>query len=242
MKYFPFILIVWLTTNCTTAQETKLEPMKAHYNDQATGKCLTLYPGESKEIQQIILIRHGEPEVLRKGWRGRKEAVKFARDYDSVGVLPFDSEIHCLDGVITDKVYHSNLPRSRHTAELLFGDHLKLIEEYRFREFERKVVKFINVRMPLGVWMGISRALWFMDLNNKDIETFKEAKVRANENALFLAEQAKKEGQVILVAHGLHNRFVIRYLRENGWENIREGGSKYLAVNIMARMPSQVSP
>ena len=235
MKYLPILIITLFNFSRVTAQQSKLETLKNYYKNQSAQECLKIYEEEKSEICQIILIRHGEPDLNKKGWRGRNEAVRFAAAYDTVGIVPFDKKLHCFEGINTNKVYHSSLPRARHTAQLLFGAHLKLIENDRFREFERKVMKFINLKMPLLFWLGTSRLLWLMDLNNKDIETFKEAKSRAMENALFLAEQAKNDSQVILVAHGLHNKYVIKYLRENGWESVRNGGSKYLAVNVLAK-------
>ena len=199
-------------------------------------KCLSIYQDPKTKPYQIILIRHGEPDINKKGWRSRNQAEQFAGAYDTVGVIPFDKKLHCFDGLTTGRVYHSSLPRSRHTAQLLFGGNLELIENAKFREFERKVMKFINLKMPLMFWLGTSRILWFMDMNDKDIETFEEAKSRARENALFLAEEAKKDGQVILVAHGLLNRYLIKYLEKNGWEQVRNEGSGYLSVNILAKV------
>lgn len=218
----------------SVAQQTQLESLKTFYENQETGGCLKVYPDESPKSYQIILIRHGQPNLNKKGWRGRNQAVQYASAYDTVGIVPFDKTLLCLENITTDEVYHSSLPRARHTARLLFGENSKFIEDGRFREFERKVMKFINVKMPLGFWLGTSRILWLMGMNDKGIETLQQAKTRASENALFLAEQAKKDGQVILVAHGLHNRYVMKYLRKQGWELVRKGGSKYLAVNVLA--------
>ena len=241
-KYITIILIALLSGCHTLAQPSKLEEIETYYKNQDTRNqnadrrgCLQLYPEDGNESYEIILIRHGEPDVNKKGWKGRKQAEQFALAYDTVGVLPFDNKIHCLKGVTTKKVYHSSLPRSSHTAQLLFGNDFELIEDARFREFERKVMKFVNLKMPLMFWLGTSRILWLMGLNNKDIETFDQAKSRAMENALYLAEEAKKDEQAILVAHGLHNRYVMKYLQQNGWEQVRKGGSKYLAVNILAK-------
>ena len=216
-------------------QHATVEALKAYYKDQNGEGCLKIYNEGNPETPHIILIRHGKPALNKKGWRGRHAAAQYAAAYDTVGVEPFDNTIHCLEGISTGKAFHSTLPRSSHTAQLLFGDKLELIENARFREFERKVMKFVNLKMPLVFWLGTSRVLWLLNLNDKGIETFKQAKVRASENALFLAEEAKKDGQVILVAHGLHNKYVMKYLRKNGWKKVRNGGSKYLAVNVMVK-------
>ena len=42
-------------------------------------------------IDQIIIIRHGEPAMDKKGWKDRDEAIRYVKMYDSVGVYYNDS-------------------------------------------------------------------------------------------------------------------------------------------------------
>ncbi|MDN5213542.1 histidine phosphatase family protein [Fulvivirgaceae bacterium BMA12] len=220
------------------AQQNTLKPLKKYYSNQEPGTCLRIFEDPSDSIHQILLIRHGEPDLNKKGWRRRPAAMEYVKAYDSVGVIPFNEELHCLEGIKTDKVYHSSLHRARHTAQLLFKNKLQLIEDQRFREFERKVMGFINMKLPLGFWLGASRVLWMMGLNDKQIESFRAARSRARENAAFLARQAQDSGQAILVAHGFHNKYVMKYLKKDGWKLVNKGGNGYLAINVLAKIKS----
>ncbi|UII19471.1 histidine phosphatase family protein [Fulvivirga ligni] len=221
-------------------KKVSLKYVKDYYQKQSIDSCIVPFYDSTKNVDQIILIRHGQPDVTRGGWRNRDEAVIFTEVYDSVGVLSFKPMPLCPDNLRTDRVYYSNIPRARNTAERIFEDKYDMIEDARFREFERKVMPFFNIKMPLGWWLGNSRILWILGFNDKGIETFKEARQRAKENAHYLEQKADKEHLVILVAHGFHNKYVAKYLRKMGWVQVRKGGKHYTAVNILAREIEEV--
>lgn len=232
IKAWVVTIAISLTTGLVWSQQNTLSKVRQYYKNFSQDSCLKLYP--SGGVNRVVLIRHGQPNIDKKGWRNRKEAMKYVSDYDSVGIIPPDFTPVCLKAGQSVTVYHSTLPRAAHTAKLLFED-TPMVADPRFREFERKVMKFINVKLPLGFWVGTSRILWFAGVNKRNIESFKTAKRRAKGNAVFLASKATENGEVILVAHGLHNKFVMKYLRKTGWVKVRKGGSGYLAINILAK-------
>ncbi len=232
IKVLALTAVLLLNGVIAWAQEKPVLKVKEHYEGFTKDNCIQLYPHE--DINQIVLIRHGEPNIDKKGWRNREEAVKYIYSYDSVGVIPFDFIPLCVPFRQDAVIYHSPLPRAKHTASLLFG-YRQMIEDVRFREFERKVFRFINVKLPLGFWIGTSRILWLMGMNKRDIESFKNAKKRAKDNALFLISQADTHGVVVLVAHGFHNKYVMKYLQHQGWKKVRKDGNGYLAVNVLAK-------
>ena len=232
MKILAVTAVIFLVGRMAPAQEKPILRAKEYYKGLTQNNCVQLYP--HRDVNQVILIRHGEPNIDKKGWRNRDEAAKYMYDYDSVGVVPFDFIPLCLPFEQNVVTYHSSLPRAKHTASLLFGQR-QMIEDARFREFERKVLRFFNVKLPLGFWVGTSRVLWFMGMNKKDIESFRNATKRAKSNARFLGSQADTQGTVVLVAHGLHNRYVMKYLQDQGWKKVRKGGNGYLAINILAK-------
>lgn len=215
-------------------QQISLDQVKDHYDEQATDQCVELFKSNDKSLKQIILIRHGEPDLDKKSCRNREAAKDYMQAYDTVGVIPFDPFPVCPEGLPIDKIYHSNLERAKHTAQLTFGGQYNLVEMPRFREFERKVISFFNIKMPLEFWMGFSRGLYMLGLNDNGIENFKEARKRARGNAEFLTEKAEQDEMVIVVAHGLHNKYVGKYLKKAGWELVRDGGQPYTAVNVYA--------
>lgn len=232
-----FVLLLVIGTG-GRAQPNDLSSVKEYYKTQGAGSCMIPFQDTTGNISQIILIRHGEPDINRKGWRNRKEAIRFMEMYDRVNVLPFNLMPVCPDKVSGGKIYHSNIPRAVNTAERIFADRSDMISDARFREFERKVMPFFNIKMPLKVWMIGSRALWFLGANDTGIETYREARKRTKDNAAFLAEQAAQSHLVILVAHGVHNRYVAKYLKRAGWEMVKKGGNGYTSASVLAKRKS----
>ena len=186
-------------------------------------------------LSQIILLRHGEPALDQKGWRSRKQAIKFIQDYDSVEVYPPE----CASVMLQDQelriIYTSNINRSISTANQLFGQSEIQHADSLFREFERKIFSFPNIKLPISWWLNISRVLWFMGLNKKGIESFSEAKSRAMIAVQSLEKDASANGKTLLVSHGLLNHFLVKYLRKNGWTEVFDGGKGYLSQKMLVK-------
>ncbi len=217
------------------AQDCSLQELKQFYKNQDPAKPICLFNDSNATIQQIILIRHGEPDLNKKGWRNRNEAIIFMQQYDSAIVLPFAKRPINVDRIPIDTILHSSLPRARNTAQQAFGEIKVLIQDSNYREFERKALKWPNMKMPTKFWTTGSRILWLMGLNDKNIESFRQARKRAKFNAEILTIKASQEGMVILVAHGLHNKYVKKYLKKLGWKLVHNSGNDYLSVKVMAR-------
>lgn len=232
---FKVSLFLLLWPALIQSQDCSLHELKQFYKNQDSEKPLSVYSDSQSEIQQIILIRHGEPDLNKKGWRNREEAIQFMIEYDSAIVLPFNNGPLKVDSLQIDTILHSTLPRAKNTAERAFSKTKILIGDDRFIEFERKAMKWPNINMPTKFWTTGSRILWLMGLNDKNIESFHQAKKRAKSNAKFLAEKAGQEGMVILVAHGLHNKYVKKFLRKSDWKKVYNSGNDYLSVKVMAR-------
>ena len=228
------VAIVFLTVPVFTSQGQEwARELRAFYTE--SDSCVTIFRDPDRAISQIILVRHAEPDLDKKGWRNRKEAIHYFREYDSSGVIPFPDAPICTGTLVDPVIYSSALPRAAQTAYGTFNNGFKIKENDRFREFERKVMKFCNVKMPLKCWTVNSRLLWFLGMNDKGIERFRMAKERARGNAAFLVEESSRHEQVVLVAHGLHNRYVMKYLKKQGWKVVLDQGNGYLSVKILAR-------
>ena len=133
------------------------------------------------------------------------------------------------------KVYCSTLNRSKKTAQAIFGPEMPLVEDPAFNEFERKILRLPLLKFPIDFWLTASRALWLLGLNSKGIETFRQAKRRARTCARHLADQARQEGQLVLVAHGFLNAFIRRELQKLGWQMVRKDGSGFLGVTELEK-------
>ena len=187
-------------------------------------------------LSQIMLLRHGEPALDKKGWRKRKAAMRYIEQYDSVGVYPpafAPVELHEGD---VDIIYTSTLNRSVSTAEQLFQRPDSQKPEIIFREFERKIFAFPNIKLPLKWWLVGSRVFWFMGLNKKGIESFSVARKRAREAVGLLEKDANKNGKTLLVSHGLLNHYLVKYLVKNGWVEVFDGGRGYMSQKLLVKV------
>lgn len=239
---FLIVLFVGLNVNAIA----QLEKVKDYYKKleiqqkdnpvelQFINKEMDLVKDFSK-LTQIVLLRHAEPALEKNGWRNRKDAIQFVFDYDSVGVFQTDYKSFRIQENELNKIYTSSLNRSIHTAMQLFDREDIQISDTLFREFERKILAFPNVKLPLKSWLTTSRVLWVLGLNRKGIESFSKAKLRACVAADFLEKDALKEGKTLLVAHGFFNHYLAKCLVKNGWIEVFDGGKGYLSQKVLVK-------
>lgn len=186
-------------------------------------------------LNQIILLRHGEPALSKKGWRKRKEAMQFVFQYDTVGVCSSEYAPIQLNPQEVNVIFTSTLQRSISTAQQLFPTFTNQQAKPIFKEFERKVFSFFNIKLPLRWWTTGSRVFWLMGLNKKGIESFSEAKKRAKKAASLLEIDATQNGKTLLVSHGLLNHYLVKYLEKSGWKEVFDGGKGYLSQKVLVR-------
>jgi len=187
------------------------------------------------KLEQIILVRHGEPALKKDGKAKRQEAKDFIIAYDTVGIYsPEYYPVLLKDGEIDD-IQTSSINRARHTARLIFGEDYKFKPDTLFREFERKILGFPNIKQPLKWWLVESRILWLLGANHKGIESFRDAKSRAKRGVEMLEQISGDDRKTILVAHGFLNRYLVKYLRKRNWVVIYDGGKDYLASWLLVR-------
>jgi len=234
MKIISLIVLV----SCSVAMQAsdQLLKLRDFYYSQDYFECREIYQPDDNSIHQVVLIRHAEPDLEHEGWRNRQEATEYIQRYDAASIKPFNVKPVCADQIEIEKIYHSNLVRSRETARLTFGDDVNYIEKTMFREVERQILPFPNIKLPGGFWSAASRILWFFGANDDSVETAREAENRVIEATAFLEERAEEETTVVLVAHGLLNELLIRQFEKEGWHEVYDGGNEFLSVRIVARM------
>ncbi|MBS0000251.1 MAG: histidine phosphatase family protein [Cyclobacteriaceae bacterium] len=191
---------------------------------------------DDQGIIQIFLIRHGIPKIDRANWVSYYQASSFVKAYDTVEVYEIKDVPVNIRADEIDNVYSSPLRRARSTAEQLFGQRFNIIYDSLFREFRNEIVPIPRIRLPLSVWRVSSRIFWMVGLHSSEVPGLPEERRRANRAAEQLANMAKQEGHVVLVAHGFINRFIIRYLKKNGWQHSYDGGFEYTNVQVLSKI------
>lgn len=193
---------------------------------------------DSLQLKQIALIRHGEPDLHKEGVFSYEEAKEYMMNYDRVGILLPDEPFFMLEEDEDVRFYTSTLERARATAHYLFGPEREFVETADFREFERRLNRRrVRIKLPLQYWTVTARLGWMLGLQQDDeIESFGEARDRAREGARRLDAESRQQDKIVLVAHGFLNRYIKKYLKEEGWEVVRDGGSDYFATTILAKV------
>lgn len=211
-------------------KDNQYQPITLSFVNEADG----LVEDYSK-LSQIILLRHGEPKLDHKGWKSRNEAVQYVLAYDSVGIYSPAFIPAVLQNHGVNHIYTSNINRSISTAGLVFDREDLQRPDPLFREFERKVFAFPNIKLPTKWWLVGSRVLWFMGLNKQGIERFSAARERAKRGAGFLEQDALEHGKTLLVSHGLLNHYLTKYLKRLGWKQVYDGGNGYLSQKMFVK-------
>lgn len=239
--YIALILgsFLWATEDKSKDKKT-YSAIKSWYKS-SKNKPVTFYPSQTNEqgnkesIIQIILIRHGNPEINRNGWFSHKAAKNYIVAYDTVGVKSFEDPPVVLESYETVKIYSSSLFRAYDTALKVFGNNVDIKLDSAFIEFQREIVP-LPIILPIKGWTGLSRFFWMIGLHSSYVPSFRSEKSRAERDAVFLQKAAMENKKVILVAHGFLNKYIARYLKNMGWDHSYNSGSDYLDVQVMTKI------
>ena len=116
----------------------------------------------------------------------------------------------------------SDLSRSRESALLAFG---RFDETDRhFREAESPDVSISPVRARVPILIGVARGLWLLG-RSKGCESFRQFRTRCERAAEKLIAYDTDGQDVILVGHGVLNRYIASALRQRGYAGPRVPGS-----------------
>lgn len=246
LKKFYFAVLLFLFLHTTGNAQPVLKQLERAYTQNSIHSkeaCLLdiiktedLAGFQNEIVQQIMLIRHGQPLLSKEGLFSSFMAKEYSYLYDQVEVKDFDKSPICIKNQAIDTILSSNLRRAVNTAEKIIEERdIVLQSESLFREFEREVFLIPFIRLPLNFWLVISRAMWYARLNTSNIEGISSANSRVSYAAKYLEFKAKTNNPVILVAHGMFNKALSKKLKKRGWSLVYSNGHGYLNVRILAR-------
>ncbi len=184
---------------------------------------------------RVILMRHGKPSlppqksVTSQEFKNWIDAYNAAEICENLKPTPKSVEI----AKSCSAVVCSNLKRSLNSACILGVNEVSSIE-HKLREMEIPSGNITNLKMKPEYWAVLFRVLWFFGYS-KNSESFKEAKLRAAHAASLLESTAKENGSVLFVGHGMLNRYIAKYLVENGWLVRKKVGSNYWEFGVFER-------
>ena len=184
---------------------------------------------------RIILVRHGEPDM--EGYTSGKDGSygEWLKKYNAAGINKRKKPPVELMKTIEkfDVVASSDLKRAVDSAQLIVKNKV-IMRNPVFREFELPDSKKKYPKFTPGIWSFIFRLLWFVGYSNKS-ENFLDAKKRIKLSAEKLTDLANKHTEIVLVGHGLMNRFIGIELKKTGWKKKKKRGTGYWSYSEYTR-------
>ncbi len=173
---------------------------------------------------EIILLRHGKPEVELSGWKSAEEFKQLASAYAQSGIQGHPPS-SIFEKFKSHYVVCSNLNRSVKSANIIGYKEIhledKIFSESEIPHHDRSIIK-----IPMTIWLVYLRLRWLFGFS-KNGESFLEANKRAELAANKLINLAEENEKVILVGHGLMNRLIARQLRLQNWNGPTSPGKRY---------------
>ena len=162
---------------------------------------------------QITLMRHGKPILDASGWMGPVDVGDWIRRYDVAEVEAGAPPASWLLAQTAALVVSSTAPRAQSSVQRL--GRTASVSDAIFCEAPLPFSNWRRPRLPATVWVVLFRLMWFMGYA-RNAEPVLFTKGRAKSAAQRLAAQAEG-GPVLLVGHGLMNRFIGQALVAQGW-------------------------
>ncbi len=175
---------------------------------------------------QIVLLRHGKPNVPEYKKLRANELHQWIESYNLAGIVsePVPSQGATKITNVCSTVACSDLARAIESARALRVK-ISVIEPV-FREVGLPFCSFPTLKLPPNIWAALFRVLWFLGYSSNS-ESIHEARLRASNGAKKLIEMARNNGSVLLIGHGFVNRFIAKELLAEGWQGPKSPGKKY---------------
>lgn len=165
---------------------------------------------------KIVLLRHGKTNLRPWPWIRAAELGAWVDAYNSAGIRDSPPPAAAVNAAgRCNAIVTSGLLRSVESGRAL-GSKMQ-ISDGLFSEAGLPYRSAAFVRMPPYVWALLFRFCWSLGFktNGESIHAFR---VRAQSAARLLMSLAREHGSVLLVGHGLINRFIARELLSAGWK------------------------
>ncbi|MDO6566682.1 histidine phosphatase family protein [Alteromonas sp. 1_MG-2023] len=181
-------------------------------------------------MREIILVRHGKPLSAHNNKVNAVDYSKWVRAYDFSELDPSSKPGAPVD-FTNSYVIVSPLKRAKLSAAHLGA--IKIDEELpNLKEMDIPYYK-LPLKLRAWHWVLLCRLMWFMGKTGR-FESFKDAKKRVVELAEYLKLLSETQSKIILVGHGLTNRFLRKKLQAEGW-SLQAKDNKFWGVTRLTR-------
>ena len=180
---------------------------------------------------QIVLARHGKPNLRHWVWITPKQIKEWINIYDSADIV--------VDGVpaATEKIVNasavvvsSTMRRSIQSARRLCVNR-QVATDAVFSEAGLPYFTWPFPHLPLSIWAILLRLAWFRGFSS-NTETLAQATARAAEATRRLVQLAQENGSVVLVGHGIMTMLIAKQLMASGWSGPKRPFNSYWQFSV----------
>ena len=179
---------------------------------------------------QIVLIRHGKPTDVRTERIAGCDIGSWIEHYDTRGITTdVEPPKRAREaGSNAQYVVTSDLRRAVESAAWIAGTK-EVHCDHELREAGLPRSLNIPIQLSPATWIPLARAVWWLDWCDSD-ETIQMTRKRAGRVANRLIKLAAEYGFVMVVGHGVFNRFLATQLLHRGWNGRRTVFAPHWAV------------
>jgi broad specificity phosphatase PhoE len=187
---------------------------------------------------KIYLIRHAAVDLGKPGWGTSKNSAEYKGAYNLAGIETFNPDEvlrKIKNHESLDTVFCSPHKRALKTALILFNENVVLRTDSVIAELDYPVVKVPVIQFPVKGWLFVSRVTWMAGLNRGKKTGYQGRLNELNTFSDELIKFAYRNGQAVVVAHGMVNLELVKILKNHGWEYCENGKDGYgnLSVNCL---------
>lgn len=184
---------------------------------------------------RITLMRHGKPRLPEAGWITPRDMEQWIRHYDEADVETDAIPTECFVAAASANVIAtSTLKRSASSAEAL--GHRVLMRDPVFSEAALPHALWPAPGLPAQAWAVFFRLLWLCGYS-RGAASRRMTRLRAKAAARKLVSAAH-DGPVLLVGHGLMNRYIGKELLASGWTAVSPHDNRHWGIGVYCSTPA----
>ena len=174
--------------------------------------------------QEIILMRHGQPNLAALGKVSARGMKQWIEQYDLSEITQQPAPETSLQLAASAQIIVSSSAPRALTSVRALGLQPSVVDKV-FCEAQLPHGRWTLPRLSPFTWAFILRMLWLCGFSGT-VESAGHAKGRALDAAQRL-QSLSTEGPVLLLGHGFMNRMIAKQLEAAGWTRHASTGTRY---------------
>ena len=158
---------------------------------------------------RVVIIRHAEVDFC---WSRRCTSDMFDSECRKYDLSPIKNVTYSIPKTVYQKIYVSELSRSKDTAKILFPDE-EFFESRLINEVPLKSSFDTKMNVPLWFWNLVGRLQWFINCRRQP-QVRRQTRKRAKEFAELIRND---DVDIAVVTHGFYMHTLLQEMKKAGF-------------------------